>query len=1095
MLRSLKSNAAFFRLLSFMALVLGFLIATSARAQVTGATVSGTVTDPSGAVIPNAKVSIKNTATGVTRTATTNSAGLYAAPNLQPGPYSVTVSASGFSTRVQNGITLTVGGNQVLNPTLQVGRVSSLVTVTSAAPTVQLNSSVISNVVNSTRVRALPLNGRSWTDLALLSPGVDAVTALVPFNAGSARGNRGYGGQATIGGVRPQFNNYRIDGISIMDYSNGSPGSVIGGNLGVDAIQEFSVLTTNYSAEYGRTAGGVVNAITKPGTNQFHGDVYEFLRNDALDAANFFDNYSNVTKLPFRRNQFGASAGGPIQKNKTFIFGDYEGIRQSQSTSQIDKVPSPAARTGNLTSGKVTVDPNAAKYLALFPLPNVGVTTGDVGQFSFAQTKIVSENFISTRLDHTISNSDSIFGTFSWDRTPYTSPDSFDNVLLSNATLNTRFAVEETHIFSPTLVNSFRAGYNRSSTDDTKSVSALNPAAKDLSLGSVPGRFAAQIAISGEDSMTGGFNGINTYLYRWNDYQVYDDAFKTVGTHSIKFGGRLEHIQDYVLAANNPNGVWSFGSLAGFLTNIPTGFNAGFANTLSPRGFRQTLLGFYLQDDWRYHPNLTLNFGLRYEFATGETEAQGKLAHLAGISDKSPVLGNPLYPKNPTLRNFEPRVGFAYDPFHNGKTSIRGGFGLFDVLPLPYLANTKQVAVAPFFKQGSVNTGLAGTFFTGAYPLLGPKTFEAAYNPYGPRMYTMQWNLSVQRQLARSLTLMLAYVGEKGTHIPFTADDGNDVIPVQTSAGYLWPKPIGSGTVINPNFGDLALSLPQANCFFDALEAQVTKDMSHGVQLQGSFTWGRSIDTNSSSVAGDQFANGISSQQWFDQRLTRSLSDFAVARTLTVNGVWNIPAPKSISGPAAFLVKGWQLNGIFTAEDGAPFSASFGTGANTQGINNSDPWSFPNRLTGPGCQSLINPGNVQNYIKAQCFALPTAPSLAFWNANCDQTTPFFGTGVPESFPDCFNLRGNSGRNILIGPGIADVDFSVFKNNYIPRISENFNIQFRAEVFNILNRANFAEPPCPCDIFDATGTPTGVAGVLTTTSQDNREIQLALKVIW
>ncbi|MGH9437113.1 MAG: TonB-dependent receptor domain-containing protein, partial [Terriglobia bacterium] len=1038
MSRRINSKSALSEFSLLAALVLSFFLATSARAQVTGATMSGTVTDPSGAVIPNAKVEIKNVATGVARTAMTNSAGLYTAPNLQPGNYTMTISASGFSTRVQKGITLTVGGNQVLNAALQVGRVSSLVTVTSAAPTVQLNSSVISSVVNQTRVRALPLNGRSWTDLVLLSPGVDTVTALVPFNAGSARGNRGYGGQATIGGVRPQFNNYRIDGLSIMDYSNGSPGSVLGGNLGVDAIQEFSVLTTNYSAEYGRTAGGVVNAITKGGTNQFHGDAYEFFRNDALDAANFFDNYSNVTKLPFRQNQFGASAGGPIQKNKTFVFGDYEGIRQFQGVSDIDTTPTAAARAGNLVAGKVTVDPGATKYLSLFALPNIAGTPGpDLGFYSFDQNHIVSENFISTRLDHTISSKDSIFGTWSWDKTPYTSPDGFNNVLLANSTLDTRFAVEETHIFSPTLVNTFRAGFNRTSTDDTKSISAINPAAADLSLGSVPGRDAAQIAISGVSGMSGGVNGINTYLYRWNDYQVYDDAFKTVGSHSIKFGGDMEHIQDYVLAANNPNGAWSFASLGDFLTNVPAAFNAGFPNTLSPRGFRQTVLGAYIQDDWRFRPNLTLNLGLRYEMATNETEVQGKLATLINPSDKIPRLGNPMYPKNPTLRNFEPRIGFAWDPFHNGKTSVRGGFGMFDVLPLPYLQNTKQVAVAPFFKQGFANSLPAGSFFTGAFPLLGTRSFEGAYAPYGPRMYTMQWNMSVQRQLSQNLTIMLAYVGEKGTHIPYTADDGDDVVPVQSSAGYLWPNPVGSGTVINPNFGDLAFSLPQANCFFNALEAQVTKNMSHGLQMQGSFTWGRSIDTDSASVAGDQFADGISSPQWWDQRLTRGLADFAVPKTLTINGVWDVPVPKSLSGPAGWLAKGWEFNGILTAENGSPFTASFGTGSNTQGINNSDPWSFPNRLTGPGCNTLVNPGNVQNYVKAQCFALPTAPSLAFWTANCDPTA---ADASPVNL-HCYNLRGNSGRNILQGPNIVDLDFSVFKNNYIPKISENFNVQF------------------------------------------------------
>ncbi|MGH9357358.1 MAG: carboxypeptidase regulatory-like domain-containing protein [Terriglobia bacterium] len=1099
MFRLLTSKGALFLfgLLSSTALLLGFFVVSSARAQVTGATMSGTVTDPSGAVVPNAQVVIKDTATGVTRNVKTDSSGLYTAPNLLPGPYRVTVSAPGFSTRIQSGITLTVGGQQVLNMTLQVGKVTNLVQVTSAAPQVQLSSSAISNVVNSTTVRALPLNGRSWTDLALLSPGVNNVTALVPFNAGSARGNRGYGGQATIGGVRPQFNNYRIDGISIMDYSNGSPGSVLGGNLGVDAVQEFSVMTTNYSAEYGRTAGGVINAITKSGTNQFHGDVYEFLRNGSLDASNFFDNFSNLQKPSFRRNQFGASAGGPIQKNKTFIFGDYEGIRQAEPVAQVDSTPSAAARAGNLSSGAVTVDPAAAKYLALYPLPNSGVTTGDTGIYSFEQSHIVTENYVSTRLDHTISGKDSIFGTFEWDKTPYSSPDSFNNVLLSNLTLTARIALEETHIFSPTMVNSFRAGYNRSSTDDSKSVSAINPAAADLSLDSVPGRNAAQLAVGGLTQMTGGVNGINTYLYRWNDYQVYDDAFKTVGTHSIKFGARLERIQDYVLAANNPNGAWSFGSLAAFLTNNPSKFNAGFPSTLTPRGLRQSVLGAYIQDDWRYRPNLTLNLGLRYEIASNLTEVQGKLVNLLSPYSTNPHLGNPLYPNNPTLHDLEPRVGFAWDPFHNGKTSVRGGCGMFDVLPLPYLANTKQVGVAPFFKQGFVNTP-PGAFFTGAFPLLGPKSFQSAYNPYGPRMYTMQWNMSVQRQLSPNMTLMLAYVGEKGTHIPFTADDGDDVIPVQTSAGYLFPNPVTTGTTLNPNFGALAFSLPQANCFFDALEAQLTKRMSHGLQVQGSFTWGRSIDTNSASVAGDQFADGISSLQWFDQRLTRGPSDFNVGRNLTVNAVWNVPTPKSLSGPAAWLAKGWQLNGILTSEDGAPFTASFGTDGDPQGINNSDPWAFPNRLTGSGCGTLVNPGNPNNYIKTQCFALPTAPSLAYWSANCDTTTPFFGAaGTPEPFPNCFNLRGNSGRNVIAGPGIDELDFSVFKNNYISRISENFDVQFRAEFFNILNRANFALPVAPdhTDIFVSNGEPTGVAGLLTSTATSSREIQFAIKVIW
>src|SRR5487761_1609773 len=378
-------------------LALGLCIFANAplHAQVSGATLTGAVTDPSGAVIPNAKVLIKNVATGITRSVAANSAGFYTAPNLLAGHYSVTISASGFSTEVQSGIVLTVGASQILNVSLQVGKVTNLVQVTGAAPTVQLASSSISAVVNSTTVRQLPLNGRSWTDLAKLQPGVNAIQTQISASSGPDRGNRGFGAQITISGQRPMENNYRLDGVSINDYSNGAPGSVLGGNLGVDAIQEFSVLTSNYSAEYGRTAGGIVNAITKSGTNQFHGDAYEFLRNSSLDARNFFD-LGPVP--PFRRNQFGASAGGPIQKNKTFVFGDYEGIRQAKGVSQVDTVPSVAARQGNLAAGQVAVDPAAQKYLGFWPLPN-GPISGDTGTFTFPGNQVVSENFFTSRFD------------------------------------------------------------------------------------------------------------------------------------------------------------------------------------------------------------------------------------------------------------------------------------------------------------------------------------------------------------------------------------------------------------------------------------------------------------------------------------------------------------------------------------------------------------------------------------------------------------------------------------------------------------------------------------------------------------------------
>jgi len=382
------------------------LVSVPLHAQVVGATLSGSVTDPSGAAIPGAQVSIKNTATGVNQNVTTDSSGFYSVPNLLPGNYDVTVSAKGFRTAVNSKIPLAVGSQQVLNVTMQVGQITQTVQVTAGAPTVQLASSALSAQINSTTMRELPLNGRDWTQLATLQAGIVGIrTQDSASSATSPRGNRGYGNQVSDSGHRPNENNYRINGISVVDYANSSPGSAIGGALGVDAIQEFSVLTSNYSAEYGRTSGGVINAIMKSGTNAFHGDAYEFLRNDSLDARNFFD----TTLPPFRRNQFGASAGGPIIKDKTFIFGDYEGIRQSQSQSLHDFVPSAAARAGNLcsiptgvspacTPTTITVDSKVAPFLGFYPLPNAGlIGNGDTGVFSGTGLATFTENYVSVR--------------------------------------------------------------------------------------------------------------------------------------------------------------------------------------------------------------------------------------------------------------------------------------------------------------------------------------------------------------------------------------------------------------------------------------------------------------------------------------------------------------------------------------------------------------------------------------------------------------------------------------------------------------------------------------------------------------------------
>src|ERR1700676_1650710 len=444
---------------SFLALLLIHSVAMhlDVQAQVAGGTITGTVGDSSGRVIANVAVSITNVATGINRTVTTNEDGLYIAPNLLPATYELTFTASGFRTDVRSGIELTVGATVTLNTTMQVGGTKETVQVQTEAPDVQLATSDISAVVNATTVRELPLNGRSWTDLATLQPGVNRIETQPDFSAGTDRGNRGFGQQLTISGARPQQNNYRLDGVSLNDYANGAPGSVLGGSLGVDAIQEFSVLTSNYSAEYGKTSGGVVNAITRSGTNQFHGSGYEFVRNSALDARNFFDG----SKIPpFTRNQFGGAVGGPIFKNRTFFFADYEGIRQSKGISTVTTVPTVDARKGMIHDKDgnpitVTIDPNIQKALAFYHLPNGPVTDNpDIAQYRFSGQQVVNENFYTTRLDHKISEKDSMSGTYLFDKTPYTSPDGVNDVLLTTKSSRQIAVLEETHIFTPGFANS-----------------------------------------------------------------------------------------------------------------------------------------------------------------------------------------------------------------------------------------------------------------------------------------------------------------------------------------------------------------------------------------------------------------------------------------------------------------------------------------------------------------------------------------------------------------------------------------------------------------------------------------------------------------
>lgn len=1036
-------------------LALLLLMAVPSTGQVRGTTISGSISSPSGAPIASAAITLKNLATNEARSFTANADGSYELKNLAPGRYEITASAPGYAI---GAITVDLAAdsgapaNLVLQPLPTGG----------AAKT--SGGSAVSGVVDSNSVSNLPLNGRSASDLAALEPGVSSARTQ---QGGQAQ--RGFGNQMTISGGRPRQNDARLDGISVNDYVNGPPGSALGVNLGSDAVEQFSVLTSNYPAQFGRSSGGIIGASTRSGTADFHGDAFEYIRNSALDARNFFD----TAKPPFRRNQFGGSAGGPILKERTFIFADYEGLRQSQGITQVTTVPSAPARAGNLSTGQVTPDPNVVRYLnAFYSLPNGPLLgSGDTGIYTFAGQQVTPENYFTVKVDHKLAESDALAGTYMFDSGTVQQPDELNNKRTGYDSQRQVFTLHENHTFSPRSLNSFQFGINRVVATTGLTFPSGNSLVADPSFGTVPGLNAAAIIVPGLTFFSGGLGTPSQYRFHWTSIQASDGISLTRGAHLVKFGVSVERMRDNILAISNRGGEFAFSSLSDFVSNQPFSLSVAIPSAISERGFRQTIVGAYLQDDCRWRPNVTVNLGVRYEMATVPTEVQGKLTVLRNLTDAQPHLGDPLF-SNPALRNFEPRIGISWDPFSDGKTSLSAGFGMFDVLPLLYLIQFNELNSAPFFKLGNSTDLPSGSFPNLAFSIVdaasstGSGFRQAYFDPNPKRNYVMQWNLTLARDLAKDLSMRLGYVGSRGVHQMFRVEDANIVLPTLTPQGYLWPSPVGSGTRLNPNAGLINAGLWQGNSFYDALQFKVKAKLRGGAQIEGSYTWGKTIDTSSGSLVGDEYSNSIASPLFFAPQINRGLADFNVAHNLEVNYTWKIGTPKWATGFKQWPLSGWEIGGVFEASTGVPFTPGFGGDA--LGVKSTDPSiDVPNLVNGPGCGSLINPGDPNHYIKTQCFAVPNPISL----------------------------RGNLGRNTVIGPGLLNFDFSLFKNNHIKRISDTFNVQFRAEFFNILNHTNFAPPLDNRNIFDSAGTPIGNAGLITSTQTPSRQIQFALKIIW
>ncbi len=1235
---------------------LGLLFsATPLRAQVAGATLSGTITDAQGGAVVGAKVSARNGATGVTTDSTTNGSGFYTIVNLNPADYAVSITAPGFRTAVSK-VTLIVGGQQALNLALTVGEVSQTVEVTGAAPVVETTNATLSGEVVGTQIVELPLNGRDWVQLASLQPGVAEVR---PHEAVDAPGGstRGLGIQMTVNGARPQQNVYRLNGVIVNDYSNAGPGNVLGANAGVDAIQEFSVLTSNYSAEYGYTSGGVINAITKSGTNSFHGSVYEFIRNSALDSKDRFENPSpsnatGVKKGGFTRNQFGASAGWKVLRDKAFLFGDYEGLRQVKAVPQQGATLTANARLGiindsngnppgfdyggtigitnpiqtgacpvktyktdatttvtqtmtNRAPGRASVcvddtifnliDPAGTPAGRLSPMPNGPVLfPGNSANFFSDGGQRASDNYSTLRADYRLSNKDSLVGSWYRDTSTWIRPNLTNDRLSGFEVPHSAYTLEESHIINSATVNTVRAGLNESFLY-SPSFSDSNPANHDTSLGIRPGCVSPGFSIGGNGnsgnstpvSGGGGFTGAPGFSARTKKIEFFDDLARTAGKHNLKFG--FMYVGDHQNWINGPAGCGgssSFSSIQNFLQDIPGRVRMPVIEPYVPPGtvhhYRSKIIAGYAQDDWKMLSNLTVNIGLRYEMSTIPTETDDKINYLETLWQNPgactanaqgigicPGFFHQTFQHNPTLKNFEPRVGFAWDPFHDGKTSVRGGIGLFDVLPLSYMFALNSLQTAPNGAEIDLNKPGQGTFpkgldfaTTGPAASIGGAAARWSYTePRPKRNDVLQYNFNIQRQVTASTSVTLAYAGSRAWHNPFQTDDLNTVFPTKkTSAGYLFPNPIGSGCtdhngktgfngggapdcentdvalglspvgcnatntcfsdnptgivpglLINSHVSQIQSTIFEAQSWYNSLQVRVDKRMSHGFQVGGSFTWGKSFDTTSSSFAGDNYANNPSAiVPWYDPSLIKGLSDFNVTRNLVINALWQIPTPASWSGPLGWIARGWGMGGVFEASTGTPLWPLSSLDIDSLGQLNGGPMSIPNYV--PGCQ-LTNPSSgrsgVLQYINPACFIVPVAPSQAFATANCDQAPPFGdkGAAVPlatliaaspshVSALSCFNLMGNLGRNTVIGPGLINTDLSFTKDNHIKKLGENFNIQFRAEFFNIANRTNFAPPTTnELESLNGDGTLGSNFGVLTKTQVPMREIQFALKLGW
>jgi hypothetical protein len=1100
------------RIRAWFVVALLVLAATPALlAQLPTAAILGVVKDTSGAVVPGATLTARNTETGQTRTAVSAADGSYRFAALPVGAYEIRVEHAGFQEAVRSGLTLTVGQEAVVNFSLAVGAVTSTVEVTAEAPLVNTTSGSLGSLVSEQSVADLPLNGRNYIDLTFLQPGISK-------NQNMTSGGTFVGSWFSSNGAPLRSNTYMLDGAVMGNFLGGSASSIANTTLGIEGIREWRVVTNTFSAEYGLTMGSQMAIVTKSGTNSFHGSVFEYLRNSALDARSFANQTQIGPQSPLRRNNFGVSVGGPVKKERVFFFGTYEGLRERRGISQIANVIPDECRqeplaTGCRSDGQTTIAGVVKPVIALIPRPNLPSTTpgNPPDRFGYTFTQPTTEDYGQGRIDMTISASDTLFGRYTHDETRQVKPLLFPGFVTDRFSKNQYITVSESHVFGASLVNTFRFSFSNTKIQLTSPTDLVGPefiegkgiGVWNFAIGEFGVRFSTPL-------------NQNQKLYTWSD-----DLFYTRGAHSLKFGTLINHYDPFSTLGAGSTGQAIFGPISNFLAGTPVVSVARAPDSILDSEYHYNTLGFYVQDDVRVRSNFTLNLGLRYEFFTNVYEINGHGGAVRDpLHDAFPTCADPaclqgaddpekLF-ENPSLHNFSPRVGFAWDVRGNGKTAVRAGAAiLYDVATF----NTAILSLPwPYSSIVRVPGG----------PLTLPLQFPPADSPnakggatgvdfHVKQPYSTQYNLSVEQELPWNLAMTASYVGSRGIHI-YRRVDPNPAVPagtpgVDTSGN---PVCIDTGTPPNPVTGPKCWTghesrlnpawsygnqlTGQSQSWYNAFEFQLRRRMSRGLQFQTSYTFSKSIDLGQGIIDAENTTSHFLAADEFNRQYDRGVSQFDLTHNFAFNAIYRLPDLSASGRGLGKLLNGWWLSGIVRAISGFPFTPALGGNRSLSQVGNSEIG-----LDRPDLVPGVDVGSLTSGVSRGCNEVAAGTPVGtpdLWFDPCAFTDPALG------------FLGNAGRNILRGPGLTNVDFTVAKDTALGFLGEAGRLEFRAEFFNILNHPNFATPeigladsPREALVFGGSTKAasetrlTTVGNLNGRTATGSREIQLSLKLLF